>query len=341
MDWVGIGDLHFDGPLIKYVPDLNRVIVQEVEAAFEYARRKGIANVFFYGDIAHRPNISMEAQVAFFNILNEAYDLRIYVLAGNHDFHSNKDSGGGGVHSSLEFFGALQRASALKHCTFIINEPLVTEIDGEPINFLPWPHKKLSKKALNVIHLETKGARWETGREVSSDAIDSAGYNCVAGHLHTNQVVGTTYYSGTMYQTNFGEKQDKFFHHGRYKRKALRVKSVPHSPRLRLHNIILETAPQPGDIPDEEGSLCKVFVKKGVVLDPDFLSKHSTVVKINSFATKKELKQLMDEELKLDESVVDLNDEDFLRKWLVEQGYKKDQVKSILQSHDRLKEKHE
>lgn len=336
MDWVGIGDLHFDGPLIKYVPDLNHLIVKEVEAVFEYARQKAVRNVFFYGDIAHRPNISMEAQVAFFHLLQAAYDLRIVVIAGNHDFHSNKDAPGTAVHSSLEFFNALQHTTALKHCTFVVNEPKLLEIDKEQVHFLPWPHKSVKKKALNVLHVETQGAKWETGRAVGEDALQVEGYSCVVGHLHTNQVAGSAYYSGTLYQTNFGEKQEKFFHHGRYEDNKLKVKSVPHFPGLRLHNLVLETAPSAEDIPKEKGDLCKVFVKKGVVLEPDFLAKNPSVVKINTFSTKAELKDLMLEELKLDRSYVELNTEEYLIKWLREQGYDKDKIKSVLATHERV-----
>lgn len=337
MDFVGIGDLHFDGVPIKYVHDLNQRIATEVEVVFDYARRKGITNVFFYGDVAHRPNISMEAQVIFFHLLRAAYDLRIFVLAGNHDFHSRKDADKQGVHSSLEMFNALQHTQAFKHCTVVIDKPKLIEIDGEGVHLMPWPHKKLRKDALNVIHVETKGSKWETGREVDKDCLDSTGFNCVAGHLHTNQTIGSTYYSGTLYQTNFGEKPDKFFHHGRYVNGKLRIKNVPHKPFMRLHNIVLNGDPKPEDIPNGQGDLCKVFVKKGTALDANFLEQYPSVVKINSFASKAELSALMKEELKLDESVVEFNDDDYLMQWLKGQSFSKEQVKSILKTNARLK----
>lgn len=338
MEAVGIGDLHYDGPLVKYVPNLNEIISNECRTVFEYARKNGVSNVFFYGDIAHRPNISMEAQVEFYRLLSEARDLNIYVIAGNHDFQSRKDSVEG-TKSSLEFFSLLQKSSALKHCRFFVDEPEMVEIDDEPVYFMPWPAKKTKAHALNVLHIEVVGAKWDTGRPIEG-GIDTKNHRCVVGHIHTNQKVGNAHFSGTLYQTTFGEGPDKFFHHLRYSyqngKNRLKIKNVPHSPFLRLHNIVLEDTPEDGSIPKGEGDLCKVFVKKNVVLDPNFLKKNPTVVKINSFTTKEELKNLIHEELKLDYSYVDLDQKEYLIKWLQGQGLDKKKVREVLAVHERL-----
>lgn len=334
LGFLGIGDLHFDGPLIKYVKNLNEIIANECRVVFDYARRNGVRNVFFYGDIAHRPNISMEAQVEFYRLLSEAKDLRIHVIAGNHDFQSRKDSVEG-TKSSLEFFALLQRSSALKHVAFYVDEPEEVVIDHEPVHFMPWPAKQTKAKALNVLHIEVAGAKWDTGRPVDG-GIDAGNHQCVVGHIHTKQRVGNAHFSGTLYQTTFGEGPKKYFHHGRYSNGKLKIKNVPHYPHLKLHNIVLEDVPDEDSIPSGGGDLCKVFVKKNVVLEPTFLKDNPTVVKINSFTTKEELTNLMREELKLDYSYVELDQREYLVKWLKEQGLDKKTMKQVLAVHERL-----
>lgn len=336
MEFLGIGDLHFDGPLIKYLPNLNEIIANECRSVFAYARKNGVRNIFFYGDIAHRPNISMEAQVEFYRLLSEANDLRVHVIAGNHDFQSRKDSIEG-TKSSLEFFALLQRSSALKHVSFYVDEPEEVVIDQEPVHFMPWPAKKTKPKVLNVMHIEVAGSNWDTGRPVE-EAVDTRMHRCVVGHIHTNQKIRNTYFSGTLYQTTFGESQDKYFHHASYKEGKLKVRNIKHKPYIRLHNIVLEEAPGRDSIPSEEGNLCKVFVKKNVVLEPTFLKDNPSVVKINSFSTKEELKDLMKEELKLDYRFVELDQKEYLVKWLKSQGLDKKAMKKVLEVHDRLQE---
>lgn len=88
MRWIGIGDLHFDGPLIKYRPDLNELICNDIEKAFQYARSNGVGNVFFYGDISHRPTISMDAMIRFYTQLASNKDFEFHILAGNHDYNN-------------------------------------------------------------------------------------------------------------------------------------------------------------------------------------------------------------------------------------------------------------
>lgn len=338
MEFIGIGDLHFDGHLIKDVPNLNSLICDEVRVVFDYARRNTVRNVFFYGDICERPAISMNAQVEFFNLLTEANDLRIWVIAGNHDFQSRKDDDARGTVSSLELFSALRKAHSLKHCRFIIDSPVDVVIDHEPVHFMPWPSRELNADALNVLHVEVNGAAWDSGRPIKGDDLLSPGdIPCVIGHIHTNQKVGNAHFSGTLYQTNFGEKPEKYFHHGRYEDGRLRLKNVRHYPFLKLHNIVIESNEDAESIPQAAGDLCKVFVRRDVVLDPDFLAKHPSIIRINPFSTTKELKRLMAEEFHLEHQSTDIDHNSYLVEWLKKRGLKSRQVKSVMQTHDRLK----
>lgn len=314
MEFVGIGDLHFDGVMSRYLPNLNDLIIREVRKPLNYAREQGVRNVFFYGDIFHKPSASMSGVVLFLNLLTEYSDLNIHVLAGNHD----KEATGGTLadHHSLSVFEALQRNGSLRNTHFYIHEPEVVKIDGTLVNFLPWPHNVLSAKALNVLHLEVEGCKLDNGRTSKGSHLDASDYSCVVGHIHTPQRVGAAHFSGTLYQTNFGESLPKFWHHGSWSNRKLKIRKVQNTPDFQLHNIIVNELSDLDAIPSDPSHLCKVFVHRSVALPVSFLQDHPNVVKHNSFKTETDLQTLITDELRIDGVDVDLDNGVYLRKWL-------------------------
>ena len=333
METIGIGDLHLDGPLIRHVPDLNERIADEVRRVFDYARHHGVRNVVFYGDIFHRPNASIEGQKVFLNLLMTASDLSIYVIAGNHDKESTQ--GSLATQHSLAMFESMQEFNMLPHVRLVVHEPLNVRIEGEVVRFLPWPHASVHPKAVNVIHVEAHGAALDNGRKLENKDGEAhrlldTGAQCVAGHLHTPQRVRNIHYSGTLYQTTFGESLPKFFHHCTVTRGVLSVEKVPHAPGFVLHNIIvkeqadLDSIPSPyATDPDQRDrpqpritDFCKLFIHKDVAMPVDLLERFPNIIRHNTYRTTKELEVLVQEELRLDGVDLDLNERSWVRDWL-------------------------
>jgi DNA repair exonuclease SbcCD nuclease subunit len=293
---IGIGDLHLDGKLSKHISNLNEVILDEVGVCHAYARRHGIQNIFYYGDICDVPTLSNDAMVRLLDMFAATSDLRHFLITGNHDVESVEKH-------SLQVLKKLVTIGKLDNVR-IIDEPTVFFTkQGTPVNFLPWPHFSVQPGHLNVLHVETNGSKWEIGKPIVSERETE--FPCVAGHLHTNQTVGpqkNIHYSGTLYQTNFGEKREKFFHHLKWDGVNLRVKSVPHVAKYELLNLIVNTREDLERIESSPFKLYKVFVKSGADLDASTFNDRPNVIKINSFSSKEELNNLIAEELILSDA---------------------------------------
>lgn len=290
MEAVGIGDLHFDNQLNKHIPNLNQVIVGEVRKPLDYAIRNGIKNVFFYGDLVHTPNISADFLINFLDILchRKYRELDFHVIVGNHDYKEVD------LHS-MRVFSKLVELKKINNL-HIYTEPKVVEVDGVQVNFLPYPHFKTRSDCLNVAHVDVNGFKTDTGRDITDGHKAKKNHVCVIGHEHTSQSRRHIHYSGTLYQTNFGESLPKFFHHIRFKSyEKYSVELIPNDPQYKLHNVVINAVDDLDTIPKGSKNLCKLFVKDGIELDPNFLVDHDNVVKTNSFKTKKELETLITE----------------------------------------------
>jgi hypothetical protein len=103
------------------------------------------------------------------------------------------------------------------------------EIEGVPVRFLPHPYTKTSSKRLNIGHFEVTGAIRDNGYKIK-EGIENSNLALV-GHLHTPHRIGNNYFSGTLYQTNFGESLPKSFHHFKVrddlKCKILNIRNEP------------------------------------------------------------------------------------------------------------------
>lgn len=330
MNGLGIGDLHYDGPLQKYVPDLNRVITDEVDSVILANLRNGIEFVVFYGDIGHKPQLSDEAETLFLSIVSKHPKLQFFVVKGNHD----EDDAG---RCSLDHMKQVAR-------WFIPNLLVVTRkstnvMDGN-LRLCPWPNVDVQAGPLNVLHIEVKGSRMDTGREYNVERTLPKKAQCVSGHLHTAQRAANVDYSGTLYQTSFGEQPKKFYHLISLNSDGAHdVKRVRHSPKYTLQNLIVNSAQDLDAIQDDPTILYKLFIQSDVVLDDRI--DLPNVVKTNKYSTKSELKALMQEELVLDDAsdAIRVDHEAMLDEWLKQNKVDNSMAERVLAKNKSLLEK--
>jgi predicted phosphodiesterase len=293
LQFVGIGDLHLDGKIRKYLENLNERILFEVSRVLDYARRNGVELIVFYGDICETPNMSQEATKLFLRLLMENSQFKFLIILGNHDKENSEQH-------SLQLFVEMLRHGMLPHVRVFEKPTTLFRKSGTPLRLLPWPFLDTDPDAINVIHEAVSGSRWDHGRAVDGAKVVKDW--CVAGHIHTAQTIGRVHFSGTLYQTSFGEKPKKYFHHVTWPDDGLpTVKKIRHVPGFQLENFVVETKADLAKLVADPNHLYKVFVKDTVVLDEDAFTPFPNVVKTNTFKTRLELEQLVIEELRLDD----------------------------------------
>lgn len=294
LEFVGVGDLHLDGKLRKYLPDLNSRILHEVDKVLVYARRNGVQLVVLYGDICETPTMSKEAGILLLRFLLKNKDFNFVIDIGNHDTENSE-------HHSLQLFSEFCTAGLLPHVKIVEKPTTLFKQSGTPLRVLPWPSLDTKAGCLNVIHEAVSGAVWDHGRPVDTKHVVK--HWSVAGHIHTAQKVGKTDFCGTLYQTSFGEKANKYFHHVRWADQDSKpeIKRIRHHQSFKLVNLVVESKKDLLSIEEDPDILYKVFVKDSVTLDASTFDKHPNVVKVNSFKSKTELQTLISEEIRLDE----------------------------------------
>ena len=329
MLFCGIGDLHLDGRLSKHIPELNEFIMREVRSVVQKAQKKGCRLVVFYGDVGDKPHLSYEAHMLLLNLFDEFKDTRFVLIAGNHDRLDVNRTG-------LDLLRHLKKPNV----KVILSKPTLMFGDTDhPINFMPWPfYKELVVGATNVIHVEVAGSFMDSGRPFTGGNKIPPKCFCVAGHLHTMHKVGKNVnYSGTLYQTYFGEKEGKYWHLVDSLERT--VENIKHSPQYVLRNIIIEKPSDIGElIPSDPNILCKLFVKAGVALHDGVLDKHPNVVKHNTFTTKSELEALVLSDFVIDDhsSAIKFDIEQALGDWMVAEGVNPRLHKAVLKANREL-----
>ncbi len=294
----GIGDLHLDGRLKKYIPNFNQFVISEVRSVVEKAISKGCSRVIFYGDIGDKPKLSYEAHELLLSLFVDYKSIKFYLLKGNHDHHDDH-------HTGLDLLKAMCDLKLLTNVK-VITEPLtLAKGTSTSIRFLPWPHTSVCTDSLNVLHIETQGSTMDSGRKIPEghgakipeDAV------CVSGHLHTAHRVKNFHYSGTLYQTGFGESEKKYWHLINIDEDTGErvIKNIPHSPKYVLKNIIVKSLDDVKTLPKDEFTLCKVFVNSSVTLPANAFDNYPNVVKTNTFKSKEELEALILEDFVLDD----------------------------------------
>jgi DNA repair exonuclease SbcCD nuclease subunit len=310
MEAVAIGDLHFDGDIAKYVSDHHLMIGRMVDKVCRWARKRGIRNVFFLGDACEGPRMSYESMMELHDTLRRNKDMEFWAIPGNHDLFAEDPAAG----HSLE---VLLKLSRIKNFHFF-TKPADVDIDGALVRFLPWPSAKFSKKALNIAHVERKGSRADTGRVFKNEDFPDGKEICLIGHLHTKQKVRRAYYPGTLYQTNFGEREEKFFAHVSFNSVLdFEIEFIPFKPEYVLHNMVISSRSDLKKVPKDEHQLVKLIVDDGVDVDPSDWANKSNVVKVTPFKTKEELVDALTEDL-VDGTSIVIETDDFIEAWFAE-----------------------
>jgi len=233
-------DWHLTG-LNKHFQDADDRILSEGRKIFQYALNNGIKYVIIPGDISDHPFLPYDTYTSLFNLFYE-YDklLTIIYVAGNHDFENIENM-------SMNFMRRLSKTKAFKNLRIVL-KPERIEIEGVPVNLLPYPClKTLSKKqgALNVAHVEYTGAVGDNGRTLKTKHELESHKNdfTISGHIHQYQYMEKkrAIYCGNPFQKNFGETSVKGFVHARVILNGDRVdvehKFVENKPAFSLQNI--------------------------------------------------------------------------------------------------------
>lgn len=313
MNAIGIGDLHLTsslgkGGLAAYIKDQDPMVARAVIKALKWARDHQTRHVFLYGDVCDGTRLSYEGQLALLKILRLPFEF--HIILGNHDLFSEDPTAG----HSLQIIKEFRLPNV-----FIYEEPTVTKIDGRPVKFLPWPYVDFEKGMLNVFHNDVAGAKTDSGRPVTKGSESKA--LAVGGHIHTHQRVRNTHYSGTLYQTNFGEGKAKFFHHIEYDGGFV-INSIPFKPEYTLHTVEVRTKKDLVNVPRSRTDLVKL-----ILVDGCQISAHDTaginIAQVKTANGARELALAKVEDLK-EGSEVEVSTDEFFQEWLTTQSVESD-----------------
>lgn len=312
MQAIGIGDLHLTddsgkGGLAKYIENPDRYVMHEVNRCLEWAANKQITLCFFYGDICEGTRMSYEAQLAFVSLIRKWPLFMFIVILGNHDKVSKNSVDG----HSLQLLQAFKIPN-LK----IITEVETLELQNCKVRFCPWPSTEFKVNILNVGHIEVKGSKSDSGRLMEDPEYSRSKAVICMGHLHTPHQVRNTYYSGTLYQTTFGESLPKGFHHIEWTSvDDYEIHQIPFDPLYKLHNCVVESQADVEALPNGKRDLIKLVVKDGAdVVIPS--SPNIVVTKV--FKTKHDLVNILTEDL-LNGSELVFKTSDFFKSWISQQ----------------------
>lgn len=314
---IGCGDAHFDGHITKHVPNAHNYIAHELSKPCMYARRHGIKHVFWYGDTCQNHRMSYESHVAMISLFNKFPDLKFDIILGNHDMIGRDYRAG----HSLELLMLARLPNVRVHV-----KPTNLMIEGARVRFLPYPYDGFDRTALNVAHIDVKGAKHENGTPVKSDFTSDA--VAVIGHQHTKQRVRNMHFSGTMYQTRFGESEEKFFHHIRFNSPDdYDIRNIRTTPDVLLTTLIVNK-PEDLNIDPRKGELFKLHIQDGVDVSPSDWS-HLRVVSTNAFTSRAEATETTGAELAAGEQV-QFSVPEFLEAHLTASGSSPDEVSSLM-----------
>jgi len=325
----GIGDLHQTddkghGGLAKYIESPDDYVWSEVDRVCAWARKRNISNVILYGDICENPRMSYAAMLAFEAGVRRNKDLDFIVYLGNHDKLARESNEG----HSLQI---LQRMR-LKNLR-IFTEDTYLEFGKQKVKICPWPSTAFDPRCLNFGHTEVFGSKLDSGRKCEAEELPKSKAVIAMGHLHTNHKVRNTYYSGTLYQTNFGEALPKFFHHIKYTSPDdFEINSIPFDPKYKLFNCVVETSADIDALPTDPHHLIKLVVKDGADLD---VPARPNIVINKSFKTKADLTQILTEDLMHGQELV-LNSAEFFHEWLASQSIPQRLKKQTAKLRERI-----
>jgi hypothetical protein len=317
MQAIGIGDLHLtdaagSGGLAKYVEQPDLMVCNEVRKVLTYAENHGITEIFQYGDICQNPRMSYDAMLCLFDLLVENNQFNFRIILGNHDMYGEVPETG----HSLQ---VLQKMLMGYDHVRIYTKPRTVKFGKEKtkVRFLPYPSEDFDTEALNIFHKEVYGCSNDAGRVHKDDGLSQSKAITCAGHIHTAHRIRNTYYSGTLYQTNFGEKLPKYFHHIEFNSaKDYEVQLVEHDPLYKLHNIVLQTRDDLSLIPESKHDLVKLVIQDGCDVSASDYAHLENVVDHKNFKTKDELKAVLLEDL-TEGKELKIRTEEFFSEWVL------------------------
>jgi DNA repair exonuclease SbcCD nuclease subunit len=335
MEALAVGDLHLTdskgkGGLSKYLEDdADAFVLREFQKVCDYAKKKHIKYILQCGDVCESPVMSQKATLLLIEFINRNKDLTFFFISGNHDSISEDTSLG----NSLEILQKVGFDNA-----YFFTKPRSVKFGDSKIRFLPWPSEDFDPDALNIYHKEVRGALNDGGRSFDDENLPVSQAVTVAGHLHTAHRVRNTWYIGTLYQTNFGEKPQKYFGHIRFNSaKDFDVELIPTIPEYTLHNIVIESRDDLGKIPTDPKSLVKLIIQDGADVHTADYASMPNIVQIKNFGSRADLQQVLREEYASAETV-SFDPKDFLIAYMDAQGIDEEEQKEILALQTRIKE---
>ena len=270
---IAIGDPHFTshlekGGLASYLADHDAMVHRAILRVLDYAAKRSIKHIILLGDICCGPRMSYPAQLALQDIFSRT-EFVFHTILGNHDLKSNDPKLG----HSLEVIQAQNLPNVR-----IYTQPKTVRINGSKIRFLPYPHDTFDGEALNICHLDMQGATTDSGRLMDNPDLPKTKHLAISGHIHTNQRVRNTWYTGTLYQTNFGEAQSKYFHHIEYTSPDdYEITNVPFAPEYTLHKIVVSSDADLQRVPTGAKDLVKIVLAKDAHVDINQLKQLNSV----------------------------------------------------------------
>jgi hypothetical protein len=184
------------------------------------------------------------------------------------------------------------------------------------VRMLPFPHEDFDPAALNLYHKEVRGAVNDAKKPFTDESLPVTKAVVVAGHIHTSQRVRNTFFPGTLYQTNFGEKLPKYFAHIRFNSvKDYDIELIPHKPDYTLHRVVLESRADLKNIPRGERELVRLVIQDGCNVHASDYSKFLNVVDIKNFKSREDLQTILTEDL-AQAAAIKFRTQDFWEAWL-------------------------
>lgn len=328
LEGIAASDFHFDG-LNKHFPDANERIIQEMEKIYQYALKNGIKHIFMPGDLADTPNLDWDTYGMLFDFFMK-YDglIHSYYIAGNHDFADI-------VNTSMNFLHKLSKSRAFK-TLHIFLKPERREIDGIPVNFLPYPClETLSTKkgAVNFAHVEYNGAIGDNGRSLKTKHELAQHKNdfTVSGHIHQYQYMETrrAVYCGNPFQKNFGESLPKGFIHFRATLNKNKIdfkhNFVLNKPNFELVNLHIDDINDFKKLQHSNNIRYKLHVDSEVPVPADLMLNYPNITGGIFVSGQKKAKGKEDEEAKIEKVDIDLTTG--LKQHLVAAGLDKKMIK--------------
>jgi DNA repair exonuclease SbcCD nuclease subunit len=330
-----VGDLHVTdvkgkGGLAKYLDDdADAFVFREFQKACDYARKKHVKYVIQAGDVSDSPIMSQRATLLLIEFIRRNEDLTFFFISGNHDSISEDTSLG----NSLEILQKVGFQNA-----YFFTKPKSVKFGDTKVRFLPWPSEDFDPDALNIYHKEVRGALNDGGRAFDDDSLPASQAVTIAGHLHTSHRVRNTWYIGTLYQTNFGEKNKKYFGHVRFNSaKDFDVELIPNEPEYTLHNVVLESRDDLKNIPTDPKSLVKLIIQDGADVHTADYSGMKNIVQIKNFGSRTDLQQVLAEEF-AGAAPVSFDPKDFLITYMGMNGVDEAEQQEILALQVRIRE---